>query len=674
MRGARKVTGMNDSWNQGFSLPPEQQAIRDRCFHPEGGYKEFRKHEIEQSIPERFEEMVRRYPGRLAIKMDDRRLTYDELNQAANRVAHRILEVRRTGGEPVALLLEHGVNIITGILAVLKTGSPYVALDPYFPPDRLRYILQDSRANLVLVDGQNSRFANLLELDSARLLDFDALEDSWSTANLGLAMSPDAISHLIYTSGSTGKPKGVIQNHINILQETMVYTNGFHISERDRMTLLASCASGQGAKNAFAALLSGASLFPLEVKSRGLKQVIRHLIEENITSYHSSVTLFRQWVGALTGAERFPDLRLIRLASQQVIKKDVESYKRHFADHCILVNALSSSETGTFRWFFINKETSIDHDEVPVGYPLDDKTALLINDDGEETKRGDIGEIAIRSRYLSPGYWCQLELTESKFSPNPASQERTYHTGDLGRLFADGCLIHVGRKGLRVKIRGYSIEIAEIEKALMEHDKVKDTGVVAWDDGQEEKYLVSYLVPHPNSALNVDELRAFLKLKLPDYMIPVAFIFMDSLPLTNGKLDRQALPKPEGKRPQLQVPYVDPRSETEQRLVEIWEQVLQRRPVGINDNFFDLGGHSLAASRVLSRAMQLFQVELPIKAFSESSTVAEMAALIERCEATRASEETLHRMLSEVEAMTDEEAQRQLAGEIERSQSGDGHE
>ncbi|MGH7887507.1 MAG: phosphopantetheine-binding protein, partial [Candidatus Binatia bacterium] len=346
---------------------------------------------------------------------------------------------------------------------------------------------------------------------------------------------------------------------------------------------------------------------------------------------------------------------------QQVTKKDIESYKRHFTDHCILVNALSSSEAGTFRWYFMNKETPIDHDVVPVGYALEDKTATLLNDDGTETKPGAIGEIAIRSRYLSPGYWQLSDLTKSKFLPNPVGKERVYHTGDLGRFLANGCLVHVGRKGLRTKIRGYSVEIAEIEKALSEHPQVKDVGVAAWDDTREEKYLVAYLVPQPNIALNVGELRFFLKQKLPDYMIPSAFIFMESLPLTNGKLDREALPKPDGRRPRLSEPYFEPRNETEQKLVETWEDVLDLRPIGIHDNFFDLGGHSLAAARVISRVVQTFQLELPVKALFDAPTVAEMARVIMRHQANRAGEAELTAMLRELEAMSEEEAHRELS-------------
>jgi amino acid adenylation domain-containing protein len=658
---------MSDALKNDFKLPPEQQAIRDKCYHPKGSFREFKKHEIEQSIPERFEEIVRRYPDQLAIKMDGRTLTYDELNRAANHVARSILEVQRHAGAPIALLLERGINVLTGILGVLKAGTPYVALDPFFPVDRIRYILQDSQANLVVTDSKNRSIASQIELDSGQIIYLDALDYSTPTVNPGLAVSPQAISHLVYTSGSTGKPKGVMQNHINILQETMVYTNGFHISPQDRMTLLASCASGQGAKNAFAALLNGASLFPLDVKSRGVTQLIRLLITEKVTSYHSSATLFRDLVSALTGDERFPELRLIRLASQQVIKKDVESYKKHFANDCIFVNALSSSETGTFRWYFMNKETTIDHDAVPVGYALEDKTAMLLNDDGTGTKPGEIGEIAIKSRYLSPGYWRQLDLTNSKFLSNPDGDERVYRTGDLGRFAAPGCLLHIGRKGLRTKIRGYSVEIAEIEKALLEHPQIKDAGVVTWDNARGEEYLVAYLVPHPNGALHVGDLRVFLKHKLPDYMIPSAFVFMESLPLTNHKLDRKALPKPDGKRPQLNVPYFEPRNETEQKLVKIWQDVLDVSPVGIDDNFLDLGGHSLAASRVISRVNQTFQLELPIRAFLESPTVAEMAAIIVQNGDKQADGTDLEKMLRELEAMSEEEAEKLIAKNRVRS-------
>ena len=243
---------------------------------------------------------------------------------------------------------------------------------------------------------------------------------------------------------------------------------------------------------------------------------------------------------------------------------------------------------------------------------------------------GEIGEIAVRTRYLSAGYWRQPELTAEKFLPDPTDADvRTYLTGDLGRMLPDGFLIHMGRKDLMVKIRGYRVEIGEIERALVAHPLIKDAGVVAWDRAQAEKYLVGYVIARSRSVLTVSELRAFLASHLPDYMIPSTFVFLESLPLTNGKLDRARLPVPDHGRPELAARYVAPRSELERRLVEIWEEILDVCPVGVDDDFFDLGGYSLlGAKKLIEEIKNAFQAELPLPLLGEQPTIAQLAAHI----------------------------------------------
>ncbi|MBI4524348.1 MAG: AMP-binding protein [Deltaproteobacteria bacterium] len=365
-------------------LPQEQRSIRSKCFHPSNTFIEFKKEDIEQSIPDRFEKMVRLYPHRLAVKATNRSLTYEALNQIANRIGRAILAKGGHGNEPIALLFEQGIDVIAAIFGALKAGKFYVALDPSFPPERLTYMLQDSQAGLIVTNNHNVGFAKKLRQDSRRLLNIDELDESLSAANLGLHISQDEISHLVYTSGSTGEPKGVVQNHLNILQEIMSYSNSFHICAQDRMTVLASGSSGQGIKNAFCALLNGAGLFPLDIKSEGVARLAGCLTQEEITVCHLSVILFRYFLRTLTGEEKFPRLRIIRLASEQVLKEDVKGYRRYFSPHCVLVNALSCTEAGTFRWHFMNKETPVTESGVPVGYAVEDKKVLLLDDKGQE--------------------------------------------------------------------------------------------------------------------------------------------------------------------------------------------------------------------------------------------------------------------------------------------------
>jgi amino acid adenylation domain-containing protein len=653
---------MSDPHASITSIPMEQQAIRAKCFHPSGTFVEFKEEEVEQSIPQRFETIVGKYPNCLAVKTKTRAVTYDELNKRANRVARAILTHGRDGKKPIGLLFEHDIDVLVGILGTLKAGKFYLVLDPAFPLERMTHVLDDSQANLILTNNQNLCVADKLRRDSRHLLNIDELDESLSNANLGLAVSPDALAYLIYTSGSTGKPKGVLQNHLNMLHEVMVYTNGFRICAQDRLTLLASCSSGQGTKNAFCALLNGAGLYSLDIKSEGIDRLAEYLTQEQITMYHSSVALFRTFLKTLTGRERFPCLRLIRLASQEVFKEDVEFHKPQFSPACIFVNALSSTETGTFRWYFMKQETGVQEGTVPVGYAVEDKEILLLDERNREVGVNEVGEIAVKSRYLSPGYWRRPYLNQRKFLPDPnQGNERLYLTGDLGRILPDGCLVYLGRKDLRVKVRGYGVELGEIERTLLAHPGVKEAAVVAWDRERGEKYLVAYVVPQQEPIVTIKELRDVLKKELPDYMIPSTFMILDALPLTpGGKVDRRALPDPGRSRPELDSLFVAPRTQLEEELSQIWAEVLFLDRVGIHDDFFELGGHSLAATSIVSRTVKRFQVEVPLQLLFEAPTVAEMANVITAHQAKKLEKQDLNSILAELESLTEDEAKKHL--------------
>jgi len=283
---------------------------------------------------------------------------------------------------------------------------------------------------------------------------------------------------------------------------------------------------------------------------------------------------------------------------------------------------------------------------------------------------GQAGEIAVRSRYLNLPFPRQTGATRDSKS----ASDQIYLTGDLGRIMRDGFLIHVGRKDFVAKIRGFRVSVVEIELALMEHPGVMEAAVVPWDSVEGEKQLVAYVVPRKQSVLTVREIANFLRTKLPAYMIPSTFLFLDSLPQTNGKLDRRSLPRPERVRSNLGNAYVSATNATEQQLVAVWEEVLDIRPIGIHDNFFDLGGHSLAATRVVSQVVKKFQLELPLKSLFQSPTVAEMAAVIMEHQGKRLGEEDLDRMLGELESLSDEEAKRLLAEETTSMTKGERHE
>jgi non-ribosomal peptide synthetase component F len=297
---------------------------------------------------------------------------------------------------------------------------------------------------------------------------------------------------------------------------------------------------------------------------------------------------------------------------------------------------------------------------LPVGYPVKDKEILLLNDMGEKIGFNAVGEIAVRSQFLSLGFWGRAHPSETKFKLDPVVNEKDLHlTGDLGLMLPDGCLIHKGRKDFRVKVRGYGVELAEVEKCLRNHAKIRDVVVVAGGSDSGEGRLVAYFTCSDQPNPTVSELRVFLKKNLPDYMVPSAFVRLDTIPLTpNGKLDRKALPEPDKLRPQLDTWYAAPTNPTEEQLAEIWSQVLSLDRVGVHDNFFDLGGHSLAATRVVSRVIKQFQLEVSLQSLFQSPTVAEMAAVIAEHQGKKLDKKELNRILTEMESLSEAEASR----------------
>ncbi|MGH8056371.1 MAG: non-ribosomal peptide synthetase, partial [Candidatus Entotheonellia bacterium] len=586
---------------------------------------------------------------------------------AADRVAHAVLAMRGSGEEPVALLLEKDAPLMAAIMGVLKAGKICVMLDPSFPAARMSAILDDLQAGLMLTNNRHHSLTHEFIQDACHVLNIDTLAPHASMQNPELSISPDALYSIMYTSGSSGVPKGVVHTHRNLLHKVMLYTNCFHIAGNDRLTLLGSPSTGQGITDMFCALLNGASLYPLNIREEGLASLAGWLAQEEITLYHSSATVFRYFVATLTGAEAFPHLRLIKLGSEPVSKKDVELYKKHFPPTCLFVNGLSSTETGFIRYYLIDQATPVHKSIVPVGYAVEDMGIVLLDEDGRPVGDEDMGEITVKSPYLALGYWRRPELTQEAFSPDPDdARRRIYRTGDLGRMQPDGCLEHLGRKDFQVKIRGHRIEVAEIELALLEHAGIKEAVVLARGEGPDDLRLVAYMVAAEAWPPTHSEVRRFLHGRLPDYMLPSAFMWVDALPRTAaGKVDRRALPAPGRARPRLATPMAAPRTSIEASLARMWAEVLGLEEIGIEDDFLELGGHSLSATQIVSRVWKTFQVELALRELLEASTVADMAVVITQRLASEGELDDIAGLLAQVEALSDAQAQQLLIEELE---------
>ena len=643
-----------------MNLPLEQEAIRAKCFHPSGTFVEFPMEDVETLIPARFEKIARMYPERVAVKTKAQILSYAELNRAANRLARMILTQRGEGPEPVGLFLADGAHVIMAHLAVLKAGKFSMSLNPSASPDRTRHLLNDSRTSLVITDTLLSSIADLCSDREIGQIDIDERGCAAGEDDLQITIPADAYTYLRYTSGSTGQAKGGLKTHRHVLHAVMNATNNFHICAEDRSTILTPDSSL--GKYAFEMLLNGAALYPLYVKEEGLLGLADWMRREETTFYYSFPTAFRHFLGILPAQNNFPSLRLIRLEGEPVYRSDVEQYQRLFAEECLLANSFSSTETGPVCLYFVDKQTEVTGTRLPAGYTVDGVEISLLDESGKEVGCNQPGEVVVRSPFLSSGYWQRNELNHTKFLAERDGEEPTrYFTGDLARRSDNGCLELVGRKDFQVKIRSFRVDVGEVEAALAVHPEVKEVVVVSRQEKSGDDILVAYFVPQHLPAPTTTALRKFLAATLVDYMIPSSFIVLEQIPLlSTGKVNRRALPMLRNMRPDLDTLFVAPRTPAEQSLSQLWAEVLCLDQVGIHDNFFDLGGHSLSASRVISWAIKTFQIDLPLTAVFDAPTVAEMALIITANQSTRTSDAELAQILREVEGMTEEVALQDL--------------
>jgi amino acid adenylation domain-containing protein len=576
----------------------------------------------DKCIHQLFEEQVEKTPDSVAVVFENQQLTYRELNQKANQLAHHLQTLGVRPEVLVGICVERSLEMVVGLLGILKAGGAYVPLDPHYPQERLDYMLADAGVELLLTQQEllsslSSHTARVVYLDT----DWQTIEPQ-SHENLHAGVRSDNLAYVIYTSGSTGQPKGVaIEHHSPVA-----------LCHWAQQTFTRSQLSGVLATTSICFDLSVFELFV--TLCLGGKVIVAHnaLHIPNL-SRAEEITLINTVPSAIAELLRIGGLptqiQIVNLAGEPLQNQIVQQLYQH--QNIIRVyNLYGPSEDTTYSTFALLGKGATEPPSI--GRPISNTQIYILDANHQPVPIGVPGELYIGGDGLARGYLNRPELTLEKFIPNPFSDdssERLYKTGDLARYLIDGNIEYLGRIDNQVKIRGFRIELGEIEAALSQHPVVRETVVIARENSAGDKQLVAYLVPHQEPAPTNSDLRHFLKAQLPDYMMPSAFVVLEALPLTpNGKVDRRALPQPE-LRPELEPTFVAPRTPIEEILANIWGCVLGIEQVGIDDNFFELGGHSLLATQVISRVRNTLAVELPLRSLFETPTVASFAQQVE---------------------------------------------
>ncbi|MGZ5030095.1 MAG: non-ribosomal peptide synthetase [Methylobacter sp.] len=587
-----------------------------------------------------FEEQVERTPDAVAVVYLNQQLTYRELNARANQLAHYLRHIDVEPETLVAISLERSIDQIVGWLGVLKAGGAYLPLDPYYPKDMLAFMLEDSAPLALLTNSQHEAlYADMP--NCPRLFDLSAKFPAWAIApdtnpdHKSIGLKPENLAYVIYTSGSTGKPKGAQIVHQGLQNLLPWYIReATQLTCEDTVLVVSSMAFDATQKVIYGPLLTGARLV-LASEPFDPQAIVKLALKERASMMTITPSGFYGLIDTSTNGE-LSTLRRVLLGGEPMQPSKLLELPEPRPE---FFNCYGPTECTAIATFFRlpSDLEQYRNRPVPIGKPLWNVRIYILDTHQQPVPIGVAGEIYIGGVAVGRGYLNRPELTAERFVPDPfatTANARMYKTGDLARWLADGTIEFLSRNDLQVKIRGFRIELGDIEASLLQHPQIREVAVDVYEINPTDKRLVAYLILQSDTVPALSELRDFLKSKLPEYMVPSFFVFLDELPLTpNGKLDRNALPEPDMSRQVLDTDFIAPSSPVEQLLAEIWGNVLKVNRVGIHDNFFELGGQSLLATQVLIRVSEQLSVDIPLNALFEKPTIADLAKLIENTRA-----------------------------------------
>ena len=605
----------------------------------------YSKRASKEVITSLFEKQVAKTPDHVAIVAEDEQLTFQELNARANRLAHYLMTKGVGPNGSVGLCMDRSLEMVIGLLAILKAGGIYVPLDPAYPDDQINFRLRNARADFLLTHVKyEKRLSSFVPLTVC----LDSDEIVWtdhSVTNPICGVDNCQLAYVIYTSGSTGKPKGVLISHQAIVDHCIVIQNHYGLNINDRVLQFASLTFDASLEQILPTLITGATLVVWNRDVGALEELPKKMTLSRVTVANFPTAywhILAENPHHLSALVANPEFRVCIVGGEPMLPHAVKSWQSMVSPDVRLLNAYGPTETSVTATIY-EVSPNIPHADsphgIPIGSPLPSRTCYVFDTYENLVPVGVSGELFIGGMNLAEGYLNFPEITAEKFIPDPFSSKpgaRLYKTGDRVQYDCNGAINFLGRFDNQIKVRGFRVELGEIETVLSHHAAVREVVVVCLETSPGVKDLVAYVVPTSGSTLDSTALREFLKTRLPDYMVPAVYVLLDTFPLTsNGKINREALPEPDPAHRVGGLTFVPPRTPFEEALAKIWRKFLKIEQIGVHDNFFDLGGHSLLATQVVARIRELVGAEVSVRVLFDCPTIEELAEALPATSSTR---------------------------------------